>query len=136
MPHTVLLVDDTSSCREAIATVLRVSGYRVVCAQDGRRAIDALENCSPDVIMLDLAMPHMSGLDLLRQIRGLPQWKDLPAILFTGSGDMAQLVQGLGVAQTLVKAQASTSQIREAVSRAVGRSAATTSSPAPAHSTR
>ena len=121
MTYTVLLVDDTCTCRETIAMILRAGGYRVVMAEDARRAIDMLENCTPDVILLDLAMPHTSGLELLRQIRESPQWRDLPAILFTGSGDLLHLTDGLGVVETLVKSHATTAQIRQAVARAVMR---------------
>lgn len=121
MPQTILLVDDSAVCREAVAACLRMSGYRVACAADGREARDLLDNCFPDLVLLDLAMPRMSGLDLLREIRQMPEGRDLPVILFTASGDVAATFHDLGVQDCLVKTQVSVATIRFTIARAVGR---------------
>lgn len=124
MSPTVLLVDDASTCRELIATALGRAGYRVVSAEDGRRAIELLEDHSPDVVLLDLALPRMDGLDLLRTIRQMRQWRDLPVVLFTGSGNALRLTDGLGVEECLVKSVASVAEIRNAIGRAIRKLAA------------
>jgi CheY-like chemotaxis protein len=102
---TILIVDDTFSCRESVAALLRRSGYRVVCAENGRRALGVMEDCSPDLMLLDLAMPDISALEFLTTIRGQLRWKNLPVILFTGSGDVLELTQDLGVRHCLIKTQ-------------------------------
>jgi len=117
--QTVLFVEDMSICSEPIAAVLRRRGYRVICVSKGREALKALEEHSPDLIMLDLALPDMSGLDLLKEIRASPQWEDLPAVVFTGSGDVSQLVSGLRVSACLIKSLASTAEIKGAIQRAL-----------------
>lgn len=117
MPCTILIVDDVSTCRETIATMLRMVGYRVFCAADGNQAIDMLEDHWPDLVMLDLALPRLSGLDWLQTIRQMPQWKDLPVLLFTGSGDVTNLTEGLRVDGCLVKSHASVRMIRDAIER-------------------
>jgi len=123
MPHTVLMVDDNVFSREAIATMLRKIGHRVFCAADGHQALDMLEDHWPDVVLLDLALPRLNGLDWLKTVRQMPAWKDLPVILFTGSGDARELVEGLGVAECLVKSHASVKQIHAAIARAPSQAA-------------
>ena len=86
---TILIVDDTLSCRESVAAMLRRSGFKVICAENGRRALDVLENHSPDLMLLDLAMPDVSAPEFLQTIRGNLRWRDIPVILFTGSGGCA-----------------------------------------------
>ena len=119
MPFTVLIIDDTFTCRESVATALRKSGYRVVCAENGRRAMSALDECSPDLILLDLAMPDGSAADLLKQVRALPGLGRVPVILFTGSGDVMHLAEGLGVRECLIKSECLVAQIRAAIGRAL-----------------
>lgn len=117
--QTVLIVEDVETCREPIAAVLRLKGYRVICAENARRARQALEEHSPDVVLLDLALPDVSGLDFLKELRESQLWHDLPAVVFSGSGDVSPLMSGLGVTACLVKSQSSTTQIRAAIERAL-----------------
>jgi len=99
---TILIVDDTLSCRESVAAMLRRSGYRVICAENSRRALDVLENNTPDLMLLDLAMPDASGPEFLEAVRQDLRWRDLPVILFTGSGDVMELAKDVGVRDCLV----------------------------------
>ncbi len=112
---TILIVDDTLSCRESVAAMLRRSGYRVICAENGRRALDVLENNSPDLMILDLAMPDSSGPEFLQSVRGDARWRDLPVILFTGSGDVMELAKDMRVRDCLVKSHHSFSDVRRAI---------------------
>ena len=112
---TILIVDDTLSCRESVAAMLRRSGYRVICAENGRRALDVLENNSPDLMILDLAMPDSSGPEFLQTVRADLRWRDLPVILFTGSGDVIELARDMGVRDCLVKSHHSFSDVRRAI---------------------
>ena len=114
---TILIVDDTLSCRESVAAMLRRSGYRVICAENSRRALDLLENTSPDMMILDLAMPDSSGPEFLQTVRGDLRWRDLPVILFTGSGDVMELAKDMGVRDCLVKSHHSFSDVRHAIER-------------------
>ena len=66
----------------------------------------------------------MDGLDLLRTIRQMRQWRDLPVVLFTGSGNALRLTDGLGVEECLVKSVASVAEIRNAIGRAIRKLAA------------
>jgi CheY-like chemotaxis protein len=120
----ILVIDDNASCREVVTAALRRSRHKVLCAGNSRQAIDLLENNSPDLVLLDLALPEVSGLELLRSIRQMPQWRDLPVILFTGSGDVMRLAEGLGVSECLVKSDFSADSLRRAVDRALPRRSA------------
>jgi CheY-like chemotaxis protein len=68
-PRTVLLVDDNVSVRESLARLLRMEGYDVVEAADGLEALERLDAVRPDVVVTDLRMPRMHGLDLIRESR-------------------------------------------------------------------
>src|ERR1019366_832480 len=78
----VLLVDDEDSVRRASARVLGAEGFEVVQAEDGRAALAHLDRGDFDVVVSDVMMPHMSGLELLRAIR--QRDLELPVILLTG----------------------------------------------------
>jgi EAL domain-containing protein (putative c-di-GMP-specific phosphodiesterase class I) len=82
----VLLVDDHPKLLRALAHVLEHSGYLVATASDGRAALDAVRTTAFDVIVSDLTMPHMTGLEFLRSVRELDL--DVPVILMTGAPTM------------------------------------------------
>ena len=82
---TILLVDDTALCREAIAAVLRREGYSVVTADDGRAALEALKHCRADLLVLDHIMPNMDGLAFLQEARRHTATAHTPAIFLTGT---------------------------------------------------
>ena len=65
--------------------------FRVTLAYDGREALDVLER-EPDValVLLDLMMPHLSGLDVLAAMRANPRWRDIPCIILTAAGEEQQ----------------------------------------------
>ena len=87
----VLLVDDEEQLRRASARVLSAEGFEVVQAEDGREALGHLERGEFDVVVSDVMMPHMSGLDLLRAIsqRDL----ELPVILLTGMPNVSAALE-------------------------------------------
>jgi CheY-like chemotaxis protein len=84
MSKRILLVDDSSTTRVAhrIATT-RNTNYQVLCASDGREALEKAAAETPDLIMMDVAMPGMSGLEVCRELRKNPRTKGLPIILVT-----------------------------------------------------
>ena len=81
-PGTVLVVEDDPENRDALAEVLRVQGYTVTSAPDGASAIRRLASEADDVLVLDLGLPDLAGVDVIRAARALP---DPPAVVvFTG----------------------------------------------------
>jgi chemosensory pili system protein ChpA (sensor histidine kinase/response regulator) len=79
----VLIVDDSLSVRSSLSQLMSDGGYRVVTARDGLEAVNMLEAEAPDIVLTDLEMPRMNGLDLVGYIRNSSQWKPLPVVMIT-----------------------------------------------------
>ncbi len=82
-PNSVLVVEDNTENREMIGRQLTKAGWRVIEAENGRKALDLLQTEQPGLILLDLMMPEMDGFEFLRELRQHPQWRSLPAIVLT-----------------------------------------------------
>jgi CheY-like chemotaxis protein len=85
----VLLVDDDTAVREVTAEALRELGYQVAEAGSGGAALDRLEDAMVDLLIVDLAMPGMSGAQLASRVRA--RWPDLPLLFVTGFADRSVL---------------------------------------------
>ena len=79
----VLIVDDSLSVRNSLSQLMSDGGYRVVTARDGLEAVNMLEAEAPDIVLTDLEMPRMNGLDLVGYIRNSTQWNPLPVVMIT-----------------------------------------------------
>lgn len=82
---TVLLAEDDRSLRRYLEVVLRRAGYEVVTAADGLEAMKALLSQTVDAVVTDSVMPHLSGPELCRFLRGHPKLKGLPVVLLSGA---------------------------------------------------
>ena len=80
---TILLVDDNPSIRNVVKMTLEFKGYKIQEAEDGQEAYEFLKVNSVDLILTDLAMPGLSGLELLDKVRQELNLSDVPFILFT-----------------------------------------------------
>ena len=92
MPITILVVDDTFSVRMLLREHLEAEGYRVVTANNGRDALFAARQETPDLILLDIMMPEMGGYEFLRIYR---QERSTPVILLTAKLEESDKVVGL-----------------------------------------
>lgn len=101
----ILVVDDTKLLSTLIARVLCAAGHQVEIALSATAAWKVLENRSVDLMLLDLEMPQMNGLDFLDTLRKIPEWADLPTIVVSGRNDRASVFRAklLGVADYLYK---------------------------------
>ena len=99
----ILVIDDEQGIRDLLDTLLRRKGYDVVLAESGRQGLELFRRERPDVIVLDLKMPEMDGLTVLRQIKNLDPGK--PVIILTGAGtaETEQQVRALGVTEYVEK---------------------------------
>ena len=90
----VLLVDDEPVLRSVVRQFLEFSGYEVVEAADGRHALDLAKERTPDIVLTDLLMPHIDGLDLCRRLRALDSTRAVPVIFVTArNADDAQRME-------------------------------------------
>jgi CheY-like chemotaxis protein len=104
---TVLVVDDTTLARESVARLLEHEGFKTVRARNGKDGWATMYETTPDLILLDLAMPQMDGVTFLRMIRRSERWHDLPVIVLTGMTDDNHLVakaKALGIQELVPKA--------------------------------
>jgi two-component system, cell cycle response regulator DivK len=82
---TILVADDLPAGRELVRTVLENSGYTVIEAGDGSEALARARETSPDLIILDLHMPHIDGFGVIEQLRREPQFFETPVVALTAS---------------------------------------------------
>jgi two-component system response regulator MprA len=103
IPHRVLVAEDDRSVREAVERALRFEGFEVATVRDGSEALQALLNDTPDVIILDVMMPHIDGLDVARRVRA--RGDTTPILMLTARHEVSDRVAGLdaGADDYLVK---------------------------------
>ena len=93
----ILAVDDISKNLQVVGTLLRREGYRIVPATSGAQALERVRAETPDLILLDLMMPDMDGLEVCRRLKADASTLPIPVIFLTASNEMEHLVQGFEV---------------------------------------
>ncbi|MBO0844348.1 MAG: response regulator transcription factor [Nocardioides sp.] len=88
----MLLVDDDATLRRALGIGLRAAGHDVLISADGRTALQALREDRPDIVVLDLGLPDLSGVDVLRQMRS---WSTTPVVVLSARAESTEKVQAL-----------------------------------------
>lgn len=99
---SILVVDDNPEIAQVVQDVLASYGYQVA-AVDDIAALQASREYLPDLILLDLVMPHVSGVDAARRLTELPETADIPIVLMSGVKDLAQCAAQVGAAAYLSK---------------------------------
>ncbi|MFK0160148.1 response regulator transcription factor [Streptomyces sp. NPDC090499] len=92
-PGSVLVVDDDPAIRRSLERGLRLSGFRVRTADDGHAALAAVERTPPDVLVLDVSMPGLTGIEVCRRLRG--DGRDLPVLMLSALDETADRIAGL-----------------------------------------
>ncbi len=93
---TILIIEDNPYNREIAVTVLEKEGYVTITAETGKEGLEKLREVSPDLVLLDLALPEMSGWEVVKEIRGDEKFALLPVIALTAhamSGDRKRAIQ-------------------------------------------
>ena len=91
----ILVVDDDLDTVKLVGTTLEKQGYTIMAAQDGQEALDKVAQHRPDLILLDVMMPKMDGIEVLRRLRADPATAHIPVILFTAKAQVDDKVAGL-----------------------------------------
>jgi adenylate cyclase len=94
-PPRILVVDDNETNRDILVTRLNVHGYELLQAADGEEALTAVRQHLPDLILLDVMMPKLDGIEVTRRLKGDPSLSFLPIILVTAKADTKDVVTGL-----------------------------------------
>ena len=105
MAHLILTVDDSPSMRMMMQLTLTGEGYEVNQAADGRQALEFARNNTADLVLTDINMPGMDGLQLIRELRRLPAYKTVPMLVITteSAADRKRLGKEAGATGWLVK---------------------------------
>jgi DNA-binding response OmpR family regulator len=94
-PPRILVVDDSEAGRDIIVTRLRAHGYETAEAADGEEGLAAVIACAPDLILLDVTMPKLDGIEVCRRLKSDERWPFTPVILLTARTDTSDVVAGL-----------------------------------------
>lgn len=92
---SILLIDDEKDLLELLTYNLAKDGHLVRTAANGLHGLKAVEDERPDAIVLDMMMPHMDGLQFLREIRNRSEWNRIPVLMLTARGAVEDRIQGL-----------------------------------------
>ena len=117
MPCTILVVDDHPVTREPLARLLRYEGFETRCAANGVEALDLLAESAADLILLDVVMPKMNGVDFLQNVRGDSRWRAIPVIALTGSMEpnIFERLHGLGAVEVMSKARFTVDELMDRI---------------------
>lgn len=94
-PSTILVVDDDEWLRQVLEVRLTAMGHRVISACDGDEALACARRENPDLILLDVVMPRMNGLEAARELKSSPQTEHIPVVMVTALGDVKDRVSAL-----------------------------------------
>jgi len=117
---TVMIIEDEEDAAELFAEMMRVSGYRVVKTSKSKPALEMMAADKPDVILLDIMMPEISGLDILRQMRRDPALAIIPVIVVTAKSMPADIKNGMEAgASTYLTKPVGFLELKEAVEKSL-----------------
>lgn len=105
MGKLIMTADDSASIRQMVSFTLKQAGYEVVTAEDGQDALDKLKEAAANMLITDLNMPNMDGIELIRQVRQTPAFKFMPIIMLTTESQAAkkQEAKAAGASGWIVK---------------------------------
>ena len=101
----ILIAEDEPDIRELVAFTLRFAGHEVVAGSNGEEAVQLASQEMPDLILMDVRMPRMTGYDACRVMKANPHLKDIPVVFLSAKGQDAEIQTGLeaGAEEYLLK---------------------------------
>lgn len=118
----ILVVEDDRFLRRACEASLRQRGFAVLVAVDGEEGLRVVQAEQPDLILLDMLMPRMDGLAMLRSLRDAEATRAIPVLILSNSSRQSDIdeLRALGIADYLVKANLSLQELGDRVTRLLG----------------
>ena len=101
MSKKILIADDEPNIVAALEFLLQRNGYDVYVARNGEEAIKLVEDCAPDLVLLDVMMPVRSGYEVCRRIRERADWRHIKIIMLSAKGRDAEVNKGLAIGADL-----------------------------------
>jgi DNA-binding response OmpR family regulator len=101
----ILIAEDERDIRDLVAFTLRFAGHEVFAAANGEEAVELAPNVNPDLIIMDVRMPRMTGYEACKVMKANPDLKDIPVVFLTARGQESEIQQGLdaGAEEYLLK---------------------------------
>lgn len=93
----ILIAEDERDIRDLVAFTLRFAGHEVIAATNGEEAVELAPKINPDLILMDVRMPRMTGYEACKIMKTMPGIKDVPVVFLTARGQESEIQQGLGV---------------------------------------
>ncbi len=93
MAKKILIVDDSESIREVVSFTLESEGYSILSAVDGKDALKHLDGQTIDLVITDLHMPNMNGIELITEIRKIDSYKRIPILFLTTESQAAKKIE-------------------------------------------
>jgi DNA-binding response OmpR family regulator len=123
MPKKILLIEDEEILTDLLQKKLTISGYEVFLAKDGEKGLAAVRELKPDLVLLDIIMPKMSGMDVLAKMKEEGNLKKIPVIIISNSGQPVELdrAKKLGAIDWLVKTEFDPGEVIEKVIKQIGK---------------
>ncbi|EKE19543.1 MAG: hypothetical protein ACD_8C00143G0015 [uncultured bacterium] len=109
----IMIVEDDVFIRDIYQVKFSREGFDVIVAEDGIKALEILKSVVPDIIMLDIIMPYMNGIEVLKKIKAIEALKDVPVIMLTNISEKEKVDEGLelGIADYLIKSHFTPSEV-------------------------
>ncbi|MFZ1258470.1 MAG: response regulator [Candidatus Saccharimonas sp.] len=117
----IVIIEDDQVINQMYRMKFEAAGFKVATASDGEAGVATAEKFKPDIILLDLQMPHMGGAEALALIRGSTWGKTIPVIILTNLGEeeAPKTLRQLGIHSYIVKAELTPSQVVSRVKEAL-----------------
>jgi len=116
-----MVVDDESDVRISVGQILEISGYEIIEAENGIDCLKKLESETPDLVLLDIMMPGMSGWDVASKIKEKEEWKDIPIIFLTAKGDEMSIGMGSLASEDYIVKPFDIIDLKERVEKIIGK---------------
>lgn len=97
MSKIVLIADDEPNIVISLEFLLEQAGYQVLVAHDGQEALEAIKRQTPDLVLLDVMLPRLSGFDVCQKIRENPDWQEMRVVMLTAKGREVEVSKGLAL---------------------------------------
>jgi DNA-binding response OmpR family regulator len=121
----VLLIEDDPLIYRLYQKLFSLEGFEVELAENGQQGLKKLETYHPDIMLMDIMMPTMNGLEMLVKLKANPDTKDIPVIVLTNIADMnvTQLALSQGAVLCIIKSQTEPSEVVNSVKAVLSKSA-------------
>jgi len=121
MSKRVLIVDDEKNIVISLEFLLEQAGYRYKIARDGEEALRLIHSFLPELVLLDVMMPHINGYEVCRRIRENLMWENIKIIMLTAKGQEAEMEKGLALgANAYISKPFSTKLLMEKIHEILG----------------